>query len=107
MEPYVGIVVFELSRVGTQKSYYREDVYIVYADTEKAALKRVKSLAYSQECEGDAENGSVKVRHIVDVAPALYGAADKDIDLYSRHFASLEDYERFEVKLGGPDPLKD
>ena len=107
MEPYVGIVVFELSRVGTQKSYFREDFYIVYADTDEAASERVQALAHAQEDEGDAEHGSVKVRHIVDIAPALYGTVEKDIDLYSRHVASLEDYKRFEMKLGGTNPLKD
>lgn len=45
------------------------------------------------------------MRHIVDVAPALYGRVDTDIDIYSRHFASLEDYKRFEMKLGGKDSL--
>ncbi|BFM32118.1 hypothetical protein KPHES18084_03600 [Corynebacterium ulcerans] len=40
------------------------------------------------------------LRHIVDVAPALYGKVDEDTDLYSRHFASLEDYKRCEMLLG-------
>ncbi len=71
------------------------------------AQKRVRELAQVQETEGDADHGSVRVRHIVDVAPVLYGTVTEDTDLYSRHFASLEDYERFEMKLGGADPLKD
>lgn len=47
------------------------------------------------------------LRHIVDVAPALYVKVDEDTDLYSRHFASLEDYKRCEMLLGGKDPLAD
>ena len=45
------------------------------------------------------------MRHIVDVAPALDGTVEGDVDLYARHFASLEDYSRFEMMLGGRDPF--
>lgn len=45
------------------------------------------------------------MRHIVDVAPALYGTVEGDVDLYARHFTSLEDYARFDMKLGGRDPF--
>lgn len=100
MEPYVGIAVFELSRLDDPtKSFFREDFYIVHAGTLEEAQKRVEALA--QENAGS----SVTLRHIVDVAPALYGYVDKDCDLYSRHFASLDDYKRFEMMLGGTDPL--
>jgi len=47
----------------------------------------------------------VTIRYIVDVAPTLYDNIHEDCDLYSRHFASLSDYKRFEMKLGGLDPL--
>lgn len=117
MDPYVGIAVFELSKRDSSKfdsseskrgSFFREDFYIVYADSDTDAYTKVEALAHEQESTPgeSAQSGDfVTLRHIVDVAPALYGRVDKDIDLYSRHFASLEDYKRFEMKLGGTDPL--
>ena len=101
MEPYVGIVVFELASQDSElKNFYREDIFLVYADSEDEAQHKVADRAHEQEYE------ELKLRHIVDVAPALYGHVDRDCDLYSRHFAALEDYERFEMKLGGSDPLQ-
>ncbi|MBE7363822.1 DUF4288 domain-containing protein [Corynebacterium aurimucosum] len=104
MEPYVGIVVMELAKKSSSspQSFFREDFYIVYAESDEKARERVEAMANEQ-----ADGEDVKVRHIVDVAPALYGYVDRDCDLYSRHFANLEDYERFEMKLGGTDPLAD
>lgn len=109
MEPYVGIAVFELSKLKPvdqeAKSYFREDFYIVYAQNDDEAQKKVEALAHKQETKPGDMNPSVTLRHIVDVAPALYGYVDRDCDLYSRHFNSLEDYEKFEMKLGGTNPL--
>ncbi len=45
------------------------------------------------------------MRHIVEVAPALDGTVEEEVDLYARHCASLEDYARFDMKLGGSDPF--
>lgn len=112
MEPYVGIAVFELSKQNptnqVKDTYFREDFYIVYAENDEDAEKRVEALAHEQEYGAeDSSRPYVSLRHIVDVAPALYGYVDKDCDLYSRHFDSLEDYEKFEMKLGGTDPLRE
>ena len=94
MEPYVGIVVFELASQDSElKNFYREDIFLVYADSEEEAQHKVADRAHEQEYE------ELKLRHIVDVAPALYGHVD-------RHFAAMEDYERFEMNLGGKDPLQ-
>ena len=101
MEPYVGIVVFELASQDSElKNFYREDIFLVYADSEEEAQHKVADRALKQEYE------ELKMRHIVDVAPALYGYVDRDCDLYSRHISALEDYERFEMNLGGKDPLQ-
>ena len=101
MEPYVGIAVFELASESSEHSnFYREDIFLVYADSEEEAQHKVADRAHEQEYE------ELKLRHIVDVAPALYGHVDRDCDLYSRHFAAIEDYERFEMNLGGKDPLQ-
>lgn len=82
--------------------------YIVYADTQEEAYARVERIAKDQEIPKDPdsdESRAVTVRYIVDVAPTLYDNIHEDCDLYSRHFASLADYKRFEMKLGGLDPL--
>ena len=110
MDPYIGIVVFELeaSPMAAQSSFFREDFYIVYADTQEEAYARVERIAKDQEIPKDPdsdESQAVTVRYIVDVAPTLYDNIHEDCDLYSRHFASLSDYKRFEMKLGGIDPL--
>ncbi|CAB0806574.1 hypothetical protein FRC0290_00574 [Corynebacterium diphtheriae] len=91
-----------------EQQLFREDFYIVYADSEEAAHKLVEKRAHEEETPKNAAQDSgptVTLRHIIDVAPALYGYVDKDCNLYSRHFASLEDYARFEMMLGGKDPL--
>lgn len=110
MDPYIGIVVFELeaSPMAAQPSFFREDFYIVYADTQEEAYARVERMAKEQEIPKDPDSDdsrAVTVRYIVDVAPTLYDNIHEDCDLYSRHFASLSDYKRFEMKLGGLDPL--
>ncbi len=100
MEPYVGIAVFELASESPEHSnFFREDFFLVYADSDEEAHRKAVEWTREQEYEG------LKLRHIVDVAPALYGHVDRDCDLYSRHFSSLEDYKRFEMNLGGNDPL--
>ena len=105
MEPYVGIAVFELSKSETAtqeaKSFFREDFYIVYAQNDNEAQRKVKALAHEQESEPGGMSPLVTLRHILDVAPALYGYVDQDCDLYS-----LEDYKKFEIKLGGTNPLQ-
>ena len=77
MEPYVGIAVFELSKSETAtqeaKSFFREDFYIVYAQNDDEAQRKVEALAHEQESEPGDMNPLVTLRHIVDVAPALYG----------------------------------
>lgn len=103
MEPYIGIVVFELESVEpSEPSYFREDFVLVRATDDDEARAKVEVLARSQE---SAEHPTIVMRHIVDVAPALDGTVEGDVDLYARHFASLEDYARFEMMLGGRDPF--
>ena len=50
MEPYVGIAVFELSKSETAtqeaKSFFREDFYIVYAQNDDEAQRKVEALAH-------------------------------------------------------------
>lgn len=83
MEPYIGIVVFEL-------------------ESAAGGARQGETMTKAQE---STDAPAVTLRHIVDVAPALDGTVDGDVDLYARHFASLEDYACFEMKLGGCDPF--
>lgn len=52
MEPYTGIAVFELShwdaQTGKKTTYFREDFYIVYANSEEEAKKRVEAMAQTR-----------------------------------------------------------
>ena len=102
MEPYIGIVVFELESAAGGAPYFREDIVLVRAENDATARTKVETMAKAQE---STDAPAVTLRHIVDVAPALDGTVDGDVDLYARHFASLEDYARFEMKLGGRDPF--
>lgn len=47
MDPYIGIVIFELEAgpMVAQPSFFREDFYIVYADTQEEAYARVERIA--------------------------------------------------------------
>ena len=54
MDPYIGIVIFELEAgpMVAQPSFFREDFYIVYADTQEEA-DRIAS--ESCDCENEAK----------------------------------------------------
>ncbi|WP_347305915.1 DUF4288 domain-containing protein [Corynebacterium sp. SA-MJD20WY100] len=99
----MGIIVFELESVEpSEPSYFREDSVLVRATDDDEARAKVVALARSQE---SAEHPAIVMRHIVEVAPALDGTVEEEVDLYARHCASLEDYARFDMKLGGSDPF--
>lgn len=106
-QAYFAIALFELgSNDGTGK-YYREDFYLIHANNDVAAQGKVEMLAREQEYEvGSGEDRSyVRLVRVVDVARTLRDLTGDADDLYSRHFASLETYSEFEMKLGGRDPL--
>ncbi|WP_242459101.1 DUF4288 domain-containing protein [Rhodococcoides fascians] len=106
-QAYVGIVVFELGKVAGDGEYYREDFYLVHAVDDAAARRAVETLAREHEyAVGPGEDRSyIRLAHVVDVARALQNPTEDAVDLYSRHFASLETYSEFEMMLGGRDPL--
>jgi hypothetical protein len=64
MDPYIGIVVFELEAgpMAAQPSFFREDFYIVYADTQEEAYERVERIAKEQErVKADCLEGQLAV----------------------------------------------
>ncbi|OZC94882.1 hypothetical protein CH275_28420 [Rhodococcus sp. 06-235-1A] len=106
-QTYVGIVVFELGKTAGDGKYYREDFYVVHAESVAAARKTVEKRVHELEyAAGTGDDRSyVRLAHLVDVAPTLQDPTEDVVDLYSRHFASLETYSEFEMMLGGRDPL--
>lgn len=106
-QAYFVIAVFEIGRADGGGKFYREDFYLVCAADVASAEGKAKKMAQSLEYEaGTGEDRSyVRWLHLVDVAPTLVDLARDAVDLYSRHFASLETYSDFEMKLGGRDPL--
>ena len=43
MEPYVGIAVFELASEGSEhSSFFREDFFLIYADSDEEAHPRMR-----------------------------------------------------------------
>lgn len=105
---YYALAVFEVGTQDGAGTYYREDSYLISAvDLDDAKTKFV-TIARAQEYEsrGGDDRSYLRLAHVIDVAPTLYDVTgDGAVDLYSRHFASIEDYAKFEMALGGRDPL--
>ncbi|WP_338887373.1 DUF4288 domain-containing protein [Rhodococcus sovatensis] len=110
---YFGIAVFELGKTDGIGKFYREDFCLVYAVDEVTARSKLEEWAreieYPAGIAGD--QSYVRLVHVVDVARTLHDpTGDRDptrdtVELYSRHFASLETYTDLEMLLGGRDPL--
>ncbi|MFC8936009.1 DUF4288 domain-containing protein [Rhodococcus sp. NPDC057135] len=104
---YFAIAVFELGTVDGTGKLFREDFYLVYADDDATAKARFENLAREEEytARTGEDKSYVRLAHIIDVAPTLRDMTGDSVELYSRHFASLETYSDFEMKLGGRDPF--
>ena len=110
LETFYALAVFEVGTVDGTAVYFREDAYLIHAADLAEAQVRFDEIVRGQEYE--ARDGSdrsyVRLAHQIDLAPTPYDVrGDAATDLYSRHFASIDDYSRFEMKLGGRDPLAD
>ncbi|BDU08933.1 DUF4288 domain-containing protein [Nocardia cyriacigeorgica] len=103
--PYVALIVYEMGRVGGRGVYYREDFVLVWADdldqARELADQHVRNEVY------ESEDGSyVRLYAVIDVNEVTEPLdSAPTTDLYSRHFASIDDYRSFEMFLGGKDPL--
>ncbi|MGZ9829507.1 DUF4288 domain-containing protein [Tsukamurella ocularis] len=108
LSTYFAIAVFEVGRSDGSGAYYREDSYLIYAESLTAAQEKFDAIAQAQETEcGTGDDQSyVRLAHLIELAPTLYEVDSGGVtDVYSRHFASLTDYAAFEMKLGGRDPF--
>ncbi|BDT89541.1 DUF4288 domain-containing protein [Nocardia cyriacigeorgica] len=103
--PHVALIVYEIGKVGGRGVYYREDFVLVWADdldqARELADQHVRNEVY------ESEDGSyVRLYAVIDVNEVTEPLdSAPTTDLYSRHFASIDDYTSFEVFLGGKDPL--
>ncbi|NEW25776.1 DUF4288 domain-containing protein [Nocardia cyriacigeorgica] len=103
--PYVGLIVYEMGKVGGQGVYYREDFVLVWAEDREEALALVDRHV-SNEVTESADGSYVRLYSVIDVNEVVDSLdSARTVDLYSRHFASIDDYKSFEMFLGGKDPL--
>ncbi|WP_280236404.1 DUF4288 domain-containing protein [Nocardia cyriacigeorgica] len=102
---YIALIVYELGKRGGQGVFYREDFVLVWAENLEQARELAERHVRNEVYE--SEGGSfVRLYAVVDVNEATESLdSDGTVDLYSRHFSSVDDYRSFEMFLGGKDPL--
>lgn len=104
--PYIALLVYEMGKSGGRGVYYREDFVLVRAaDPEQA---RASAEEHADREVAEFPDGSyVRLHGVIDVNTVLYPLdSGPTVGLYSRHFARIEDYESFEMFLGGRDPFE-
>lgn len=104
--PYLALLVYEIGKPGGLGVYYREDfVLIRAADPEQARVSAEEHAA--REVAQFPDGSYVELHAVIDVNEALEPLdSGPTVDLYSRHFARIEDYESFEMFRGGKDPFE-
>ncbi|MGC0365569.1 hypothetical protein ABH922_003553 [Rhodococcus sp. 27YEA15] len=107
MRCYYGLAVFTLGSNDATFDFCREDAYLIWADNLDEAHRTFATKAHEQEyATGTCDDLSyVKLAHLVDLALVDDLPGSGTMDLYSRHFASLETYREFEIHLGGRRPF--
>lgn len=104
---YIAIVLYEYSCPNPDyESLFEECWSIIDADSVEQARQKVETLAQQNEDSYQNQYGetiTVKVKHIVDVAPLLYlnRSIIDGTDLYARFFRNYQAYCDFEPLLGG------
>lgn len=101
--PYIAITLFEFtSDAPDYVPLYREDVTLLYADTEaearELAEKNFRSDAETYKNEA-GYNVTVTPTAVIDVVAALIDDLSEGGDLYSRHFRDYESYSKWEPML--------
>ncbi|MEC4615882.1 hypothetical protein [Tsukamurella tyrosinosolvens] len=110
LDTFFAVAVFEIGRSDGSGAYYREDSYLIHAESLTSAKEKFDAIAREQESAGGTgvDRSYVRLARLVDLAPTLYSVDSRGVtDLYSRHFASLADYAAFEMKFGASDPFLD
>ncbi|WP_280435689.1 DUF4288 domain-containing protein [Nocardia carnea] len=103
-QPFIAITLYEFSSDAEgYQPLYREDVSLIYAESEEEAravtAARFRSEAGTYKNEA-GNNITVSPKEIVDVASALVDDLSEDCDLYARHFRDFAAYSKMEPLLG-------
>ncbi|MGI5222377.1 DUF4288 domain-containing protein [Nocardia sp. CA-290969] len=103
--PYIAITLFEFtSDAPDHVPLYREDVTLLYAESEEEARElaeanfRSDAGTYKNEA---GDNITVTPTAVIDVVAALTDDLSEGGDLYSRHFRDFEAYAKWETLLDG------
>ncbi|MGW0178226.1 DUF4288 domain-containing protein [Nocardia sp. NPDC003345] len=101
--PYIAITLFEFtSDAPDHVPLYREDVTLLYADSEAQARELAE-----ENFRSDGEtytsaagyNVTVTPTAVIDVVAALIDDLSEGGDLYARHFRDFEAYSKWEPML--------
>lgn len=103
--PYIAITLFEFtSDAPDYVPLYREDVTLLYAESEaearELAEKNFRSDGGTYKNEA-GYNVTVTPTAVIDVVAALIDDLSEGGDLYSRHFRDFEAYSKWEPMLDG------
>ncbi|MFR9752770.1 DUF4288 domain-containing protein [Nocardia sp. 004] len=104
--PYIAITLFEFtSDAPDYVPLYREDVTLLYAESEEEARELAEENFRSDEETYKNEAGynvTVTPTAVIDIVAALIDDLSEGGDLYSRHFRDFEAYSKWEPMLNGP-----
>ncbi|MCX0274246.1 DUF4288 domain-containing protein [Nocardia zapadnayensis] len=101
--PFIAITLYAFtSDAEDYKPLYREDVSLIYAESEEQAREiaeansRVEQGTHKNEA---GENITLTPRAVIDVTAALTDDLSEGGDLYSRHFLDFDAYSKWETLL--------
>jgi hypothetical protein len=101
--PFIAITLYTFTSDAQDfDPLYREDVSLVYAESEEEARQAVEINSRSEEGTYTNEAGAnitFSRKAVIDVAEALVDDLSEGGDLYSRHFRDFDAYRRFESLL--------
>lgn len=104
-EPYIAILVYEsASDASDYVPMYCEDIAVLWATNAEHAHAKAQRRAVEAETNyynRDGDTITWRLKHVIDVNPALADDLTVDADLYSRHFRDYDAYRQFEPYLSG------
>lgn len=106
---YVAVLVSESSSDAPDYEPLLEESFVlVYADSDEQAASRARELGLAEETSFQNDAGETvtwKLKHVVDVNPALYDELEHGTTLYARHFRDYDSYRKFEPLLSAKGGL--
>ncbi|MFE7747310.1 DUF4288 domain-containing protein [Nocardia sp. NPDC057455] len=101
--PYIAITLFKFtSGAENYVPLYREDVTLIYAESEEEARELTEANFRSDAGTYENEAGdtiTITPTAVIDVVAALTDDLSEGGDLYSRHFRDFEAYSKMETLL--------